>query len=122
DEQVADFIAEAVGRVGKDGVVTIEQAPGLETEVHVVDGMQFDRGYLSPYFVTDQKDMTVELEDVYVLVHEKKLSSMVDLLPALEAVNQTGAPLLVIAEDVDGEALATLVVNRVRGVLKVAAV
>src|SRR5690606_7206666 len=122
DEQVADFIADAMDKVGRDGVITVEQAQGLETTVEIVEGMQFDRGYLSPYFVTDSQEMKVELDDAYVLVSEKRISAMVDLIPVLEATAQAGAPLLIIAEDVEAEALATLVVNKLRGVLKVAAV
>src|SRR5690606_32886660 len=122
DEQIANFITEAMEKVSKDGVITVEEAQGLATSIDIVEGMQFDRGYLSPYFITNQQSMKVELDNVYILVSEKKISAMADLLPVLEAVNQTGAPLLIIAEDVDGEALATLVVNRMRGVLKVAAV
>jgi chaperonin GroEL len=109
-------------KVTRDGVITVSEAKGRETEVEIVEGMRFDRGYLSPYFVTDQEAQKVVLEDCYVLVTEKKISAMADLVPILEAVNQKGAALLVVAEDVDGEALATLVVNKLRGVLKVAAV
>ncbi|MCH2110774.1 MAG: chaperonin GroEL, partial [Polyangiaceae bacterium] len=115
DEPVADYISEAMKKVSKDGVITVEEAQGLDTNVDIVEGMQFDRGYLSPYFVTNQADMKAELEDAYLLLSEKKISAMADLLPVLEAVNQTGKPLLIIAEDIDGEALATLVVNRMRG-------
>jgi chaperonin GroEL len=122
DETIGKIIADAMGKVGKDGVITVEEAKTLETSLDVVEGMQFDRGYLSPYFVTDQDRMEVVLEDAMILIHEKKISSLKDLLPVLERVAESGAPLLVIAEDVDGEALATLVVNRLRGTLKVAAV
>ena len=106
-------------KVGKDGVITVEEAQGLETTLETVDGMQFDRGYLSPYFVTDPEKMEAVLEDAYILIHDKKISSMKDLLPVLEKVAQAGKPLLIIAEDVEGEALATLVVNKLRGTLKV---
>ena len=109
-------------KVGKDGVITVEEATGLETTLETVEGMQFDRGYLSPYFVTDPEKMEAVLEDGYILIHDKKISSMKDLLPILEKVAQLGKPLLIIAEDVEGEALATLVVNKLRGTLKVAAV
>jgi chaperonin GroEL len=122
DSEIGDLIAEAMERVGKDGVITVEEAKGLETELETVDGMQFDRGYLSPYFVTDSEKMEAALEDAYVLVHDKKISAMKDLLPVLEKVAQTGKPLLVIAEDVEGEALATIVVNKLRGTLKICAV
>src|SRR5947208_3529685 len=114
--------ADAMGKVGKDGVITVEEAKGLETTLETVDGMQFDRGYLSPYFITDPEKMEAVLEDAYVLVHEKKIATMKDLLPVLEKVAQSGKPLLIIAEDVEGEALATLVVNKLRGTLKVCAV
>ena len=120
--EIGDLIAEAMEKVGKDGVITVEEARGLETELDTVEGMQFDRGYLSPYFVTDPERMEAVLEDPMILVHDKKISSMKDLLPILEKVAQMGKPLLVIAEDVEGEALATLVVNKLRGTLKVAAV
>src|SRR5947208_1976858 len=113
--------ADAMGKVGKDGVITVEEAKGLETTLETVDGMQFDRGYLSPYFITDPEKMEAVLEDAYVLVHEKKIATMKDLLPVLEKVAQSGKPLLIIAEDVEGEALATLVVNKLRGTLKVGA-
>ena len=109
-------------KVGKDGVITVEEAKGLETELETVDGMQFDRGYLSPYFVTDPEKMEAVLEDALILIHDKKISSMKDLLPVLEKVAQMGKPLLIIAEDVEGEALATLVVNKLRGTLKVCGV
>jgi chaperonin GroEL len=122
DEEVGRLIAEAMEKVGKDGVITVEEARGIETELKVVEGMQFDRGYISPYFVTNSDNMTVDLENPYILIYDKKVSSMKDLLPVLENVVRTGSPLLIIAEDVDGEALATLVVNKLRGSLKVAAV
>jgi chaperonin GroEL len=122
DKEIGDKIADAMDKVGKDGVITVEEAKGLETTLETVDGMQFDRGYLSPYFITDPEKMEVVLEDAYVLVHEKKISVMKDLLPALEKVAQSGKPLLLIAEDLEGEALATLVVNKLRGTLKVCAV
>ncbi|QLC22180.1 chaperonin GroEL [Parasphingopyxis sp. CP4] len=122
DIEVGQKIAEAMDRVGKEGVITVEEAKGLEFELDVVEGMQFDRGYLSPYFVTNPEKMNVELENPYILIHEKKLSSLQDMLPILEAVVQSGRPLLIIAEDIEGEALATLVVNKLRGGLKVAAV
>jgi chaperonin GroEL len=122
DREVGRMIAEAMKKVGNEGVITVEEAKGLETELEVVEGMQFDRGYTSPYFVTNSEKMTVELEDPYVLIHEKKLSGLQPLLPVLEGVVQSGKPLLIIAEDVEGEALATLVVNKLRGGLKVAAV
>jgi chaperonin GroEL len=120
--EVGEKIAEAMEKVGKEGVITVEEAKGLEFELDVVEGMQFDRGYLSPYFVTNPDKMTVELENPYILIHEKKLSSLQSLLPILEAVVQSGRPLLIIAEDIEGEALATLVVNKLRGGLKIAAV
>jgi chaperonin GroEL len=122
DKEIGDRIADAMDKVGKDGVITVEEAKGLETTLETVDGMQFDRGYLSPYFITDPEKMEAVLEDAYVLVHEKKISAMKDLLPVLEKVAQSGKPLLLIAEDVEGEALATLVVNKLRGTLKVCAV
>lgn len=122
DEEIGKMIANAMDKVGKDGVITVEEAKGTETEVRTVEGMQFDRGYLSPYFVTNPDKMEVELEKPYILIYDKKVSSMKELLPVLEQVVQTGRPLLIIAEDVDGEALATLVVNKIRGALKVAAV
>ncbi|CZT34330.1 chaperonin GroEL [Rhizobium sp. 9140] len=122
DKQVGADIAEAMQKVGNEGVITVEEAKTAETELEVVEGMQFDRGYLSPYFVTNPEKMLAELEDVYVLLHEKKLSNLQAMLPVLEAVVQTGKPLLIIAEDVEGEALATLVVNKLRGGLKIAAV
>jgi chaperonin GroEL len=122
DETIGKIIAEAMDKVGKDGVITVEEAKTMETSLEVVEGMQFDRGYLSPYFITDPERMEVVLENPLILIHEKKISSLKDLLPLLEKVAQSGQPLLVIAEDVDGEALATLVVNKLRGTLKVAAV
>jgi chaperonin GroEL len=122
DAEIGKLIAEAMEKVGKDGVITVEEAKGLETTLETVDGMQFDRGYLSPYFVTDPEKMEVVLDDAYILIHDKKISAMKDLLPVLEKVAQTGRPLLLVAEDVEGEALATLVVNKLRGTLKVAAV
>ena len=122
DAEVGTMLAQAMERVGNEGVITVEEAKSLETELDVVEGMQFDRGYLSPYFVTNADKMSVELEDPYILIHEKKLSSLQALLPMLEAVVKSGKPLLIIAEDVEGEALATLVVNKLRGGLKVAAV
>jgi chaperonin GroEL len=122
DSEIGRFIAEAMKKVGNEGVITVEEAKSLETELDVVEGMQFDRGYISPYFVTNAEKMRAELEDPYLLIYEKKLSALNDLLPLLEAVVQTGKPLLIIAEDVEGEALATLVVNKLRGGLKVAAV
>ncbi|HEV7380537.1 MAG TPA: chaperonin GroEL [Dyadobacter sp.] len=122
DEEIGNMIAEAMEKVGKEGVITVEEARGTETEVKTVEGMQFDRGYLSPYFVTNTEKMEADLERPYILISEKKVSSMKELLPVLEAVAQTGRPLVILAEDVDGEALATLVVNKIRGALKVAAV
>ncbi|WP_029038863.1 chaperonin GroEL [Salinimicrobium xinjiangense] len=122
DDKIGELIAQAFGKVGKEGVITVEEAKGTETHVDVVEGMQFDRGYLSPYFVTNSEKMTADLEDPYILIYDKKISSMKDLLPVLEPVAQSGKPLLIIAEDVDGEALATLVVNKLRGSLKIAAV
>jgi chaperonin GroEL len=122
DKEVGEKIAEAMEKVGKEGVITVEEAKGLEFELDVVEGMQFDRGYLSPYFVTNAEKMVVELENPYILIHEKKLSNLQSMLPILEAVVQSGRPLLIIAEDIEGEALATLVVNKLRGGLKVAAV
>ena len=122
DTEVGEMIAEAMEKVGKEGVITVEEAQGLEFELDVVEGMQFDRGYLSPYFITSPEKMQVELTDPYILIHEKKLSNLQALLPILEAVVQSGRPLLIIAEDIEGEALATLVVNKLRGGLKVAAV
>ncbi|MFC4095115.1 chaperonin GroEL [Euzebyella saccharophila] len=122
DETIGELIAEAFSKVGKEGVITVEEAKGTDTYVDVVEGMQFDRGYLSPYFVTDSEKMTADLENPYILLFDKKISAMKDLLPVLEPVAQSGKPLLIIAEDVDGEALATLVVNKLRGSLKIAAV
>jgi len=122
DAEVGKMIAEAMDKVGKDGVITVEEAKGTETEVKTVEGMQFDRGYLSPYFVTDTEKMEANLENPYILIYDKKISTMKELLPVLEATAQTGKPLLIISEDVDGEALATLVVNKIRGSLKIAAV
>jgi len=122
DETIGSLITEAFEKVGKEGVITVEEAKGTDTYVDVVEGMQFDRGYLSPYFVTDSEKMEADLESPYILLYDKKISAMKDLLPVLEPVAQSGKPLLVIAEDVDGEALATLVVNKLRGALKIAAV
>src|SRR5499425_3085977 len=122
DSEIGRFLAEAMKKVGNEGVITVEEAKSLETELDVVEGMQFDRGYISPYFVTNADKMRVEMEDPYILINEKKLSGLQELLPLLEAVVQTGKPLLIVAEDVEGEALATLVVNKLRGGLKVAAV
>ena len=122
DREVGEKIAEAMDKVGKEGVITVEEAKGLEFELDVVEGMQFDRGYLSPYFITNPDKMTVELDNPYILIHEKKLSNLQSMLPILEAVVQSGRPLLIIAEDIEGEALATRVVNKLRGGLKVAAV
>ena len=122
DETIGDLIAQAFGKVGKEGVITVEEAKGTDTYVDVVEGMQFDRGYLSPYFVTDSEKMIADLDSPYILLFDKKISAMKDLLPVLEPVAQSGKPLLIIAEDVDGEALATLVVNKLRGSLKIAAV
>src|SRR3972149_3715876 len=122
DEAIGDKVSDAMEKVGKDGVITVEEAKGLETELETVDGMQFDRGYLSPYFVTDPEKMEAVLEDGYILIHDKKVSAMKDLLPVLEKVAQTGKPMLLIAEDIEGEALATLVVNKLRGTLKVCGV
>ena len=120
--EIGDMIAKAMQKVGNEGVITVEEANGRESELEIVEGMQFDRGYLSPYFITNAEKMTVEMEEPYILIHEKKLGSLKDLLPVLEAIVQTGKPLLIIAEDIEGEALATLVVNKLRGGLKVAAV
>ena len=122
DSEIGRFLAEAMQKVGNEGVITVEEAKSLDTELEVVEGMQFDRGYVSPYFVTNAEKMKVELEEPYVLIHEKKLSGLQTMLPLLEAVVQTGKPLLIVAEDVEGEALATLVVNKLRGGLKIAAV
>ncbi|MEN6320650.1 MAG: chaperonin GroEL [Syntrophaceae bacterium] len=122
DEAIGAIIAEAMGKVGKEGVITVEEAKGLETELEIVEGMQFDRGYVSPYFVTNAEKMEVNLEDCLILINEKKIGSMKDLLPILEQIAKMGRPLLIIAEDIEGEALATLVVNKIRGTLQVAAV
>ncbi|HOK10447.1 MAG TPA: chaperonin GroEL [Candidatus Hydrogenedens sp.] len=122
DKEIGKFIADAIDKVGNDGVITVEKGKGLKTEIEIVDGMQFDRGYLSPYFVTDPNNMTAVLEDCYILCHEKKISNIHELLPLLQKLAQTGKPMLIIAEDIEGEALATLVVNKLRGILKVAAV
>ncbi|XOV90836.1 MAG: chaperonin GroEL [Bacteroidota bacterium] len=122
DAEIGSMIADAMDKVGKDGVITVEEAKGTETEVKTVEGMQFDRGYLSPYFVTNTEKMEAELDNPYILIYDKKISNMKELLPVLEATAQTGKPLLIIAEDVEGEALATLVVNKIRGSLKIAAV
>ena len=122
DEEIGKIIADAMEKVGKEGVITVEEAKGLETELDVVEGMQIDRGYLSPYFVTDTERMEANIESPYILLHEKKISNMRDMLPILEAVARSGRPLIIIAEDIEGEALATLVVNKVRGVVNVAAV
>src|SRR5215210_2361777 len=122
DAEIGKFLSDAMKKVGNEGVITVEEAKSLETELDVVEGMQFDRGYISPYFVTNADKMRVDMEDPYVLIYEKKLSSLQELLPLLEAVVQTGKPLLIIAEEVEGEALATHVVNKLRGGLKVAAV
>jgi chaperonin GroEL len=122
DETIGKLLADAMDKVGREGVITVDEAKGMETTLDVVEGMQFDRGYLSPYFITDAENMTVELEDPYILIHEKKISIMKDLLPLLEKISRSGKSLMIIAEDVEGEALATLVVNKLRGVLKVAAV
>ena len=122
DEEIGSIIAEAMEKVGKEGVITVEEGKSLENELDVVEGMQFDRGYLSPYFINDQDSMSAELEDPYILLHDKKISNIRDMLPVLEGVAKSGKPLLVISEDVEGEALATLVVNTIRGIVKVAAV
>jgi chaperonin GroEL len=122
DETIGNIIAEAMNKVGKEGVITVEEAKAMETSLEVVEGMQFDRGYLSPYFVTDPEKMIASLEDPYLLINEKKISNMKDLLPILEQIAKMGKPLIIVAEDVEGEALATLVVNKLRGTLQVAAV
>ena len=122
DETIGNIIAEAMGKVGKEGVITVEEAKGLETELEVVEGMQFDRGYLSPYFVTNTEKMETVMEEPFILIHDKKISNMKDLLPVLEQIAKMGRPLLIIAEDIEGEALATLVINKIRGTLNVAAV
>ena len=122
DFTIGDIIADAMDKVGKDGVITVEEAKGMETTLDIVEGMQFDRGYLSPYFVTDAERMEVILENPYILIHEKKISNMKDLLPLLEKVAQSGTPFLILAEEVEGEALATMVVNKIRGTLKCACI
>merc|ERR1712224_370840 len=122
DTDIGSIIAEAMGKVGKEGVITVEEGQSLENDLDVVEGMQFDRGYLSPYFATNQQTMTTELEDPYVLLYDKKIANIKDMLPVLEGVAKASKPLLIIAEDVEGEALATLVVNSIRGVVKVVAV
>ena len=122
EKEIGEMLANAVSKVGKEGVITIEEAKSFQTELDVVEGMQFDKGYISPYFVTNSEKMTAELENPYILIHEKKLSGLQPMLPVLEAVAQSGRPLLIIAEDIEGEALATLVVNKLRGGLRVAAV
>ncbi|MCZ6803164.1 MAG: chaperonin GroEL [Proteobacteria bacterium] len=122
DESIGNIIAEAMEKVGKEGVITVEEGSGLEYELDVVEGMQFDRGYLSPYFINDQQTMSVELEEPYILIHDKKISNVRDMLPILEGVAKAGKPILIVAEDIEGEALATLVVNNMRGIVKVAAV
>src|SRR5512136_3107576 len=122
DETIGNIIAEAMNKVGKEGVITVEEAKSMETSLEIVEGMQFDRGYLSPYFVTDPEKMQVTLNEPYILLNEKKISSMKDMVPILEQIAKMGRPLVIIAEDVEGEALATLVVNKLRGTLKVAAV
>jgi chaperonin GroEL len=122
DDEIGSLIAQAMEKVGKEGVITVEEAKGTDTTVEVVEGMQFDRGYISPYFVTDAEKMEADMENPYILLYDKKISTMKDLLPVLEPVAQSGKPLVIIAEDIDGEALATLVVNKLRGSLKIAAV
>ncbi|MGD8885082.1 MAG: chaperonin GroEL, partial [Gammaproteobacteria bacterium] len=122
DESIGRIIADAMGKVGKEGVITVEEGSGLENELDVVEGMQFDRGYLSPYFINNQENMSAELESPYILIHDKKISNIRDLLPVLEGVAKAGKPLMIIAEDIEGEALATLVVNNMRGIVKVCAV
>jgi chaperonin GroEL len=122
DSEIGNLIADAMDKVGKDGVITVEEAKSMLTTLDVVEGMQFDRGYISPYFVTDPERMECSLEDVLILIHEKKISSMKDLLPILEQIAKMGRPLMIIAEEVEGEALATLVVNKLRGTLQVCAV
>ncbi len=122
DREIGNMVANAMDKVGRDGVITVEEAKGTETEVKTVEGMQFDRGYLSPYFVTNSDKMEIELENPYILIYDKKISAMKELLPVLELISQSGKPLLIIAEDIEGEALATIVVNKIRGALKVAAV
>src|SRR5207247_1999743 len=118
DDTIGNIIAQAMKKVGKDGVITVEESKTLETQLEVVEGMQFDRGYLSPYFVTDPERMEVAFENTYILIREKKISSMKDILPLLEQISKSGKPLLIIAEDIEGEALATLVVNKLRGTLQ----
>src|SRR5512141_1084557 len=122
DTTIGNIIAEAMEKVGKEGVITVEEAKGLETTLDVVEGMQFDRGYLSPYFVTDAERMVADLEDAYLLIHEKKISNMKEILPILEQIAKSGKPFIIIAEDIEGEALATLVVNKIRGTLRCVAV
>jgi len=122
DSEIGTLIANAMDKVGKDGVITVEEARGTDTTMEVVEGMQFDRGYLSPYFVTDTERMEASMEDPYILIHDKKISAMKDLLPVLEKVAQSGRSIVIIAEDMEGEALATLVVNKIRGTLKAVAV
>src|SRR4030067_2711925 len=122
DETIGNIISEAMSKVGKEGVITVEEAKGMETTLEIVEGMQFDRGYLSPYFVTDPERMEVTLEAPYILIHEKKISNMKDLLPLLEQTARSGKPLIIVAEEVEGEALATLVVNKLRGTLHCCAV
>ena len=122
DKEIGNMIAKAMQKVGNEGVITVEEAKGIETELDVVEGMQFDRGYLSPYFITNADKMTTELENPFILLHEKKLTNLQPMVPLLEAVVQAGRPLMIISEDVEGEALATLVVNKLRGGLKVVAV
>ena len=122
DESIGSIIADAMEKVGKEGVITVEEGSALENELDVVEGMQFDRGYLSPYFINDQQSQSVELEDPFILLHDKKISNIRDMLPVLESVAKSNRPLVIVAEDVEGEALATLVVNNIRGIVKVAAV
>ena len=122
DESIGNIIAEAMKKVGKEGVITVEEGSGLENELDVVEGMQFDRGYLSPYFINNQQSQTADLDDPFILLHDKKISNVRDLLPVLEGVAKAGKPLLIVAEEVEGEALATLVVNTIRGIVKVVAV
>ncbi|HEG5598706.1 TPA: chaperonin GroEL, partial [Campylobacter jejuni] len=122
DEKIGNLIADAMEKVGKDGVITVEEAKSINDELNVVEGMQFDRGYLSPYFITNAEKMTVELSSPYILLFDKKITNLKDLLPVLEQIQKTGKPLLIIAEDIEGEALATLVVNKLRGVLNISAV
>ena len=122
DGEIGQIIAEAMDRVGKDGTITVEEAKGIETSLDVVEGMQFDKGYLSPYFCTDNESMEVQFQDAYILIHEKKISSLNEILPLLQTVAKTNKPLVIIAEDIEGEALAALVVNKLRGTLNVAAV